>query len=209
MKFVMTPHFSGDELGTITMHIWVNMMSLYFQRPIVAFSIENKAVMNIKQKRLEKSQAKNPLFTDQHIAKCDNKKSELQQNDDDLDQQTTQNSNVGQEETEEFVGVTAKPGNTKLRTRFGLQTEAKIHKQAVHKTKHRQKLKSRFVQHKHSTREQKEDPQVSITKMQNFKVAVKYLGRRTCILTVRVDRTLSAPVMHGEAIGESWVVPDT
>jgi nucleolar protein 4 len=168
MNFVMTSHFSGDELGTIIIHIWVNVMSLYLQRPMVAFSIENKAVMNIKQKRLEKSQAKNPLYTDQHIAKCNNKKSKLLQSDEDLEQQGTKNGNVGQEETEEFVGVTAKPGNTKLRTRFGLQTEAKIHKQAVHNAKHRQKLKSRFVQRKHSNREQKKDPQVSITKMQNL-----------------------------------------
>ena len=159
----MTPHFSDGESGIILMHIWLNMMSLYLQRPIVGFSIENKAVMNIKQKRMEKSQAKNPLYIDQHITECDNKKSKLVQNDEYLDQQRTKTSTAGREETEEFVGVTAAPGNIKLPTRFGLQTQAKIHNQAVHKAKYRQKLKSRFVQHKHSTKEKMKDPQVCIT----------------------------------------------
>lgn len=165
MKFAMTPHFSDDVLGTILMHVWVNMILLYLQRPIVAFSIENKAIMNIKQKRLEKSQAKNPLCTDQHIGKRDNKKAKLLQSDEDLDQQRLKNGNLGQEETEDFVGVTAKPGNTKLPTRFGLQTQARIHKQAVHKANYRQKVKSRFVQHKRSTKEHKKDSQVGVTKM--------------------------------------------
>jgi len=160
---MMTPHFLDAELGIISMRIWVSIMSLYLQRPIVGFSIENKAVMNIKQKRVEKSQAKNRLYTDQHITKCDKKKSKLVQNDECLDQRKTKTGTAGQEETEEFVGVTATPGNTKLPTRFGLQTQAKIHNQAVQKAKRRQKLKSRFVQYNNSTKEQKTDPQVCIT----------------------------------------------
>lgn len=159
----MTPHFSNGELGIISMCIWVKIVSLYLQRPIVGFSIENKAVMNVKQKRVEKSQAKNPLYADQHITKRDKKKSKLVQKDEYLDQQRTKTGTAGQEETEEFVGVTATPGNTKLPTRFGLQTQAKIHNQAVQKAKHRQKLKSRFVQYNNSTKEQKTDPQVCIT----------------------------------------------
>ena len=128
----------------------------------MGFSIENKAVMNVKQKRVEKSQAKNPLYTDQRISKCD-KKSKLVQNDERLDQQRTKTGTAEQEETEEFVGVTATPGNTKFPTRFGLQTQAKIHTQAVQKAKRRQKLKNRFVQYNNSTKEQKTDPQVCIT----------------------------------------------
>jgi len=157
----VTPLFSDGELGIISLRIWVSIMSLYLQRPIVGFSIENKAVMNVKQKRVEKSQAKNPLYTDQHITKCD-KKSKLVQNDEYLDQLRTKAGTAGQE-TEEFVGVTATPGNTKLPTRFGLQTQAKIHNQAVQKAKRRQKLKSRFVQYNNTTMEKKTDPQVCIT----------------------------------------------
>jgi len=160
---MMTPHFSDGELGIISMLIWVNIMPLYLQRPIVGFSIENKAVMNVKQKRVEKSQAKNPLYADQHITKRDKKNSKLVQKDEYLDQQRTKTGTSGQEETEEFVGVTATPGNTKLPTRFGLQTQAKIHNQAVQKAKRRQKLKSRFVQYNNSTKEQKTDSQVCIT----------------------------------------------
>jgi hypothetical protein len=82
--------------------------------------------MNIKQKCVEKSQAKNPLFSDQHITKCDKKKSRLVQSNEYLEQQRTKTGTAGQEETEEFVGVTATPGNTKLPARFRLQTQAKI-----------------------------------------------------------------------------------
>ena len=128
----------------------------------MGFSIENKAIMNVKQKRMEKSQAKNPLYIDQHVTKCDKKKSKLVQNDEHLDQQRIKTGTAGQEETEEFVGVTATPGNTKLPTRFGLQTQAKIHNQAVQKAKRRQKQKSRFVQYNNSTKEHKADPQVCI-----------------------------------------------
>ena len=164
---MMTPRFSDGELGIISMRVWVNIMSLYLQRPIVGFSVENKAVMNIKQKRMEKSQAKNPLYADQHTTKP-KKKSKLVQNDEYLDQQRGRTGTAGQEETEEFVGVTATPGNTKLRTRFGLQTQAKIHNQAVQKAKHRQKLKRTFVQYNNSTKEHKTGPQVCITTIQNL-----------------------------------------
>lgn len=132
------------------------------QRPIVAFSIENKAIMNIKQKRLEKSRARNPLCTDE------NKRTESLRNDGESAQSRTENGNIVTEETEGFVGLTAKPGNKKLRTRFGLRAQAEIHKQSVHKDKHKKKLKRKLDQHIHNTKEKRKDPQVNM-KIQSFK----------------------------------------
>ncbi|XP_023719481.1 RNA-binding protein 28 isoform X2 [Cryptotermes secundus] len=129
------------------------------RRPIVAFSIENKAIMNIKQKRLEKSQAKNPLYSGQHVGKCASKTGKSLRNNEDPDERRTGNDTIMTEETEEFVGITAKPGNKKLRTRFGLKTQAEIHKQSLHKDKHRQKIKRRFDQQRRSMKEKKKDPQ--------------------------------------------------
>lgn len=129
------------------------------KRPIVAFSIENKAIMNIKQKRLEKSRAKNPLYTGQHTGKFGSKTATSLRNKGDSAETRTENGSVMTEETEEFVGVTAKPGNKKLRTRFGLKTQAEIHKQSVHKDKRRQKIKRRVDQQRHSMKEKRKDPQ--------------------------------------------------
>lgn len=139
------------------------------QRPIVAFSIENKAIMNIKQKRLEKSRARNPLCTDDNVVKHGNKRTESLRNDGESAQSRTENGNIVTEETEGFVGLTAKPGNKKLRTRFGLRAQAEIHKQSVHKDKHKKKLKRKLDQHIHNTKEKRKDPQVNIMKIQSFK----------------------------------------
>lgn len=138
----------------------------------MAFSIENKAIMNIKQKRLEKSQAKNPLYSGQHVGKCGSKTGKSLRNIEDPDERRTGNDTIMTEETEEFVGITAKPGNKKLRTRFGLKTQAEIHKQSLHKDKHRQKIKRRVDQQRRSMKEKKKDPQVSIKiqSLRTFKI---------------------------------------
>lgn len=136
----------------------------------MAFSIENKAIMNIKQKRLEKSQAKNPLYTGHPTGKCGSKTAKSLRNKEDSAEIKTGNGSVMTEETEEFVGVTAKPGNLKLRTRFGLKTQAAIHKQSVHKDKRIQKIKRRFDQQRHSMKEKRKDPQVSM-KTQSFRMS--------------------------------------
>lgn len=132
----------------------------------MAFSIENKAIMNIKQKRLEKSQAKNPSYT----GKCDSKRAKSLRKNEDSGGTRTENGSVITEETEEFVGMTAKPGNMKLRTRFGLRTQAEIHKQSVRKDKRRQKIKLKFDQRRQRMKEKMQDPQVSV-KMQSFRMS--------------------------------------
>jgi nucleolar protein 4 len=132
----------------------------------VAFSIENKAIMNIKQKRLERSRARNPLYTDQHSVKHGNSRTKSLRNDEDSGQKRIENENTVKEETEEFVGVTAKPGNKKLRTRFGLKAQAEIHKQSLRKDKHKQKLKRIIDQRLHSSKERRKDSQVNM-KMQS------------------------------------------
>jgi nucleolar protein 4 len=136
----------------------------------VAFSIENKAIMNIKQKRLEKSKAKNPLYTGEHTGKCGSKRAKSVRNNEDSATTRTQNGSVITEETEEFVGMTAKPGNKKLHTRFGLKTQAEIHKQSVRKDKRRQKIKHKSQQQRRRMEEKRKDPQVSV-KMQSLRVS--------------------------------------
>ncbi|KAJ9592493.1 hypothetical protein L9F63_015909, partial [Diploptera punctata] len=110
------------------------------KRPIVAFSIENRTILNLKQKRLERSQAKNPL--------CSNKKQQSVKHDKKQEAQVA----VGESDTDKhhFVGVTSRPGNVKLRNKFKLQTQAKIHGQMVHKDKlkNRTKIKKQIAKEK-------------------------------------------------------------
>ncbi|KDR23731.1 RNA-binding protein 28 isoform X3 [Zootermopsis nevadensis] len=129
------------------------------RRPIVAFSVENKAIMNIKQKRLEKSRAKNPLYTGQNIVKRGNKRTNSSRDDENSAQSRAENGKIVTEETEQFLGVTAKPGSKKLRTRFGLKSQAEIHKQSIHKDKRKQKQKRMFDQQMRNTKEKRKDPQ--------------------------------------------------
>jgi nucleolar protein 4 len=136
----------------------------------VAFSIENKAIMNMKQKRLEKSQAKNPLYAGEHASKCDSKKAKTSRKNEDSGKTRTENDSIITEETDEFVGMTAKPGNKKPRTRFGLQTQAELHKQSVRKDKRRQKIRRNFDQQRQRMKEKMQDPKVSV-KMQSIRMS--------------------------------------
>lgn len=49
-----------------------NLLVLKFQRPIVAFSIENRLVLQARQRRTDKSKICNPLFNKQ-LSTPDNK----------------------------------------------------------------------------------------------------------------------------------------
>lgn len=106
------------------------------KRPIVSFSIENKSILNLKQKRLERSQARNPLCSEKHV-KCENR----------TKMQEPHTPDIG-EDKETFVGVTSKPGNVKMRSRFKLETQAKIHSQTVHKAKLKQNKKMQIAKEK-------------------------------------------------------------
>ncbi|PSN38981.1 RNA-binding protein 28 [Blattella germanica] len=121
------------------------------KRPIVAFSIENKAIMNIKQKRLEKSRTKNPLYS----GNVDHQKGGKLNSDN--HERKPHESLKTEEERDSYVGVTSKPGNTKMRNRFRLKTQAKLHSQMVHKTKLKQKKQHKIEQHKQITKEKIKD----------------------------------------------------
>ena len=102
------------------------------QRPIVAFSIENKTILNIKQKRLGKTVG--------NLVKAEDRSN--------FNKKSVSNDGNIVEEKKSFVGVTSKPGNVKMRNRFKLGTQAKIHGQMVHKAKLKQKKKMQVVKEK-------------------------------------------------------------
>lgn len=98
------------------------------KRPIVAFSIENKAMIKAKLKRLEKSKLKNP--------KCKQFDPKVVQD----DQKKIVENNQKFVNTEKYAGVVAKPGIQKMRSRYNLKTQAQLHHENLKKEK--KKLKN-------------------------------------------------------------------
>nr|CAH7733611.1 unnamed protein product [Callosobruchus chinensis] len=104
------------------------------KRPILSFSIENKVMIKAKQKRLEKSRMYNPTsknFTPQTNSKQKDKRF------------TKRNNNSGhetemriEEELPSYSGVPTEPGKVeKMRSRYKLVTQAKMHYENVKKAK--------------------------------------------------------------------------
>uniref|UniRef100_A0A1B6HF17 RRM domain-containing protein n=2 Tax=Homalodisca liturata TaxID=320908 RepID=A0A1B6HF17_9HEMI len=109
-------------------------------RPIVAFSIENRSVLNSKTNRMIKSRQKNPLCKDYKAKEeVPAKKSKYESN-----------SKHEEQNEPEFAGVTAKPGSTvKMRQKYKLTNQAQQHLQDVKKQKKEMKMnrKLRRVEH--------------------------------------------------------------
>lgn len=99
------------------------------RRPIVAFSIENKSKIKAKEKRLLNSKLKNP------ISKSFNPNSVNPQND-----KIKEDIEV---EPKQFSGTTAKPGVIKMRNRYTLKTQAKLHHEHMKKQKKKQKFEKK------------------------------------------------------------------
>ncbi|CAG2059089.1 unnamed protein product, partial [Timema podura] len=129
------------------------------KRPIVAFSIENKAILNLKQKRLMKSREKNQ-HGDETRKKPINK--QAQKTFDGRRKYPKKfvdfnSKNIGKKS--EFVGESAKPGKTKLRSRFNLKTQAALHSETIRKDKHKQKVKQKVLQQRRVMQESLKQPQ--------------------------------------------------
>lgn len=105
------------------------------RRPIITFSIENKAALKAKIKRQEKSRLKNPKAKDYDptLTKKDDSESVP-----DVD------SNV-----KSFTGITAKAGTVqKLRSRYKLTEQAKLHYETIKKEKRKQKMSKKTLNEK-------------------------------------------------------------
>lgn len=116
------------------------------KRPIVAFSIENRIMVNAKQRRIEKSREKNPLWLGdptKREGEDDNKKERpakrfKSDNKTVSDERTVKKSkhiDVEKSLTKPFAGMEGKPGENKLRSKFKLKTQAALHHQTLKKEK--------------------------------------------------------------------------
>lgn len=111
----------------------------FLQRPIVSFSIEDRAVHNIKMKRMLKSQQKNPLFKNKNAKNGDaavdikpNAKKLKKMEKSAKKQQTEENG----DNLAEFVGATAEQGSKyKFRPQWKLREDNATHSKTVKQKK--------------------------------------------------------------------------
>ncbi|KAI4463916.1 rna-binding motif protein 14b [Holotrichia oblita] len=95
------------------------------KRPIVAFSIENRAILKAKEKRLQKSKMRNPNSKDynpeyQKEEKPNDKKKQASN--------MMKTSTVNRDgNMNQYSGVAATPGIKKMRSKFNLRSQAKLH----------------------------------------------------------------------------------
>ncbi|CAH2004988.1 unnamed protein product [Acanthoscelides obtectus] len=104
------------------------------KRPIISFSIENKVMIKAKQKRLEKSRMYNPTskdFKPRDVSKSKDKRFIQKKH-----QSAEKIKASGEAELPGYSGVPTEPGKVeKMRSRYKLVTQAKMHYENVKKAK--------------------------------------------------------------------------
>ncbi|XP_044580738.1 RNA-binding protein 28 isoform X2 [Cotesia glomerata] len=114
------------------------------KRPIVAFSIESKTILNAKERRIKSSREKNPLWKD-NKRDYDNKSS-------DPPVKRLKNNNEEKfedEDAQKFSGINSKPGAPlKLRAKFKLKEQAFRHREQLKTEKKNKKAKRRIKEMK-------------------------------------------------------------
>lgn len=122
------------------------------KRPIVAFSIENRKMVKAKEKRLLNSRLNNPTCKD-YKGTSGNKKKGIKRK---LPESSEQN------EVESYAGVTAKPGVNKMRSKFNLKTQARLHHEHLKQEKKKRKFSKKTVAEK--TRDSVKQPKQKVKK---------------------------------------------
>ena len=130
------------------------------RRPIVSFSIENRVMVNAKQKRAQKSRENNPLWPGNKAKRkgentneeVPTKKFKAQKTERTEKIKTTDDSNK-----KSYAGMVAKPGENKLRTKFKLRTQAALHNQTVKKEKKMKKSTKKLQEKRRNRNENKKE----------------------------------------------------
>ncbi|XP_012279584.1 protein timeless homolog [Orussus abietinus] len=165
------------------------------KRPIVAFSIENRVMVNAKQKRVEKSRERNPNWPGNvsKKAKIESKK---------------------RSDGKSYVGLTSKPGEIKMRSKFRRKEQALLHKETLKKERKKTKVVKRMQERRKEEREarrtvkpkrgfKKADPnEVNFTKLVS-----KYKSQLNAVPQTK-SKWHVAPRDHPRLFGEDKHPPD-
>lgn len=135
-------------------------------RPIVSFSIEDKNVLNIKERRTERSKLNNPTYQEK-LEKIKQKKKAKKLNKADKKekkpaaQPKVKASNV-EENSDAFSGFAAKPGPLpKLRGTHKLKEQSKIHEKSMHDRNKKVKREKQMAEIRQEKDEKKLDRQTT------------------------------------------------
>ncbi|KAL4141637.1 hypothetical protein QTP88_004242 [Uroleucon formosanum] len=121
------------------------------KRPIVAFSIENRLVLQARQRRIDKSKTSNPLFNKQQpstSSTVENKNKKFNADNNKNKKKTEENnrstalSRKKTAELPEYTGITAKEGHMAIRSKFKLKIQSEAHQKNV-KTKKKITMKKK------------------------------------------------------------------
>ncbi|XP_015124581.1 RNA-binding protein 28 [Diachasma alloeum] len=129
------------------------------RRPIVGFSIENRIMVNAKQQRAQKSRHNNPLWkgkrsTDSRLEKADGPSVKRFKKIEDKNDRPDGKSEVpeeifkpvGDERVSKFSGITSRPGDRKMRSKFNLKTQAQLHAKIQKGQKKERKIKRKVME---------------------------------------------------------------
>lgn len=140
-------------------------------RPIVSFSIEDKNVLNIKERRKERSKLNNPTYQ-KKIEKMKIKKAKKLN--DRKDRKPAPLASVktpeadGTEEADAYSGFAAKPGAfVKLRGTFRLKEQSKIHEKSMHDRNKKVKREKQMAEIRQEKDEKKLNKQTKKRKIDN------------------------------------------
>lgn len=99
------------------------------RRPIVGFSIENRILVNAKERRIQKSRENNPLWSG------NKNKRKNEGTKDDVPAKRVKVRKLKDPNEKSFAGTAGKLGQDKLRSNFNLKSQAELHKRTVKKQK--------------------------------------------------------------------------
>lgn len=134
---------------------------LFIQRPIVSFSIENRVLVNAKQKRLQKSRENNPLCSENNSNNNNNKRKGENANAE-VTIKKLKVENVDKSDQKSYVGMIGKPGENKLRSKFNIKNQAILHNQTLKKEKKMKKSSKKLEIKRRANIANKNEIKVSI-----------------------------------------------
>ncbi|XP_076294345.1 RNA-binding protein 28 isoform X2 [Lasioglossum baleicum] len=126
------------------------------RRPIVSFSIENRVMVNAKQKRIQKSRENNPTWPGNKAKR----KGEATNEETPIKRSKfgeSSKSEVNEAGKKPFVGMVAKQGENKLRSKFKLRNQAAVHHQTVKKEKKMKKFSQKLKEKRKNRNENKNE----------------------------------------------------
>lgn len=143
-------------------------------------------MVNAIKKRVEKSREKNPLWTgkiqsDRPLGNkrkhtddkpANNKRRNTDNRPNNKDQRRVKHLRVengaGEDNVQPYSGMTSKPGENKMRSRFNLKSQAALHKETVKKESKNKKFKAKLQLQKKEERNSRKEIRVSFQMLRHI-----------------------------------------